>query len=133
MFYLLLAAFVCFLSLDMQAQVNRENYYEAFISAEVNPSLISRLESAGVQVTAQYDGFVVACIDSDVSLSTLLAIDGVKHVALAKPLVTCSDSARYYSRADELHQGQGFEMPAPVFVPKALASTILSACSSAFC
>ena len=111
LFYLLLVAFVSFLSFDVQAQINSENYYEAFISAEVNPSLISRLESAGVQVTGQYDGFVVVCINGDVSLSTLLAIDGVKHVSLATPLVTCSDSARYYSRVDELHQGEGFVMP----------------------
>lgn len=108
---MLLVAVVSCLSHDVQAQGNRDNYYEAFISADVNSSLINRLQSAGVQVNAQYDGFLVTRIDNNVSISSLLAIDGVKHVTLATPLVTCSDSARYYSRVDALHQGQDFEMP----------------------
>ena len=110
LFLLLVAVVSCF-SHDVQAQGNGDNYYEAFISADVNPSLVNRLQSAGVQVNAQYDGFLVTRIDNNVSMSSLLAIDGVKHVTLATPLVTCSDSARYYSRVDALHQGQDFEMP----------------------
>lgn len=106
----LVVVFTC-LPLCVYAQGNGDNYYEAFISVEDNPSLVNSLESAGVQINAQYDGFVVAQIDKNVSIATLVAIDGVKHVTLATPLVTCSDSARYYSRADAVHQGQGFDMP----------------------
>ena len=106
-----LMAFVCVIPFDLNAQGDSENYYEAFVSVEENPSLVSRLTSAGVHVSAQYDGFLVTRIDKSVNPSALLAIDGVKHVTLAAPLFTCSDSARYFSHVDELHQGQGFEMP----------------------
>ena len=106
----LVVVFTC-LPLCVYAQGNGDNYYEAFISVLDNPSLVNSLESAGVQINAQYDGFLVAQIDKNVSIATLVAIDGVKHVTLATPLVTCSDSARYYSRADAVHQGQGFDMP----------------------
>lgn len=111
LFYaLMMAVASCFPSGSF-AQSNGDNYYEAFISIENNSTLINRLESSGVQVNAQYEGFLVARINQTVSVSTLAAIDGVKHVTLARNLVTCSDSARYYSRVDAVQQGQGFEMP----------------------
>lgn len=111
LFFAFLMAVVSCFPFDIFAQANADNYYEAFISVENNPSLPNQLETAGVQINARYDGFLTARIDKNVSITSLMAIEGVKHVTLATPLVTCSDSARYYSRADVVHQGQGFEMP----------------------
>lgn len=93
------------------AQDNDNEYYEAFLSAADNSSLASRLQQAGVQVTGNYDSFLVVRVNNNLSPAALAAIDGVNHVTLAQPLVTCSDSCRYYSRADLVHQGEGFEMP----------------------
>lgn len=93
------------------AYASDKDYYEAFLSVTGNSSLISRLQQAGVQVSGQYDGFLVVRVNNSLSPAALVAIDGVNHVTPAQPLVTCSDSCRYYSRADLVHQGEGFEMP----------------------
>ena len=108
-FFMILMAVLCLLPHEICAQGNGDGYYEAFVSADVNTALVNRLKSAGVQVTAKYDGFLAARINSNVTPQAVMAIDGVKHVSLATPLVTCSDSARYYSRVDAVHHGQGFE------------------------
>ena len=110
-FFMILMAILCLLPHEICAQGNGDGYYEAFVTAEVNSALVNRLKSAGVQVTAKYDGFVAARISNQVTPQAVMAIDGVKHVTLATPLVTCSDSARYYSRVDAVHQGQGYELP----------------------
>ncbi len=107
----LLIALINCISLRMNAQGFGDYYYEAFITVENNPSLIPQLEAAGVQISAEYDGFLVTRINSSVTVDALMSINGVKHVTLATPLVTCSDSARYYSRADVVHSGQGFKRP----------------------
>ena len=106
---MILMAILCLLPHEICAQGNGDGYYEAFVSADVNTALVNRLKSAGVQVTSQYDGFVAARISNQVTPQAVMAIDGVKHVSLATPLVTCSDSARYYSRVDAVLKGQGFE------------------------
>ena len=93
------------------AQAVGNDYYEAFISIDDQPSLVTQLEAAGAHVSARYDGFVVARVNQGVSQDRLTAISGVRHVTPARPLVTCSDSARYFSRVDALHQGDGLEMP----------------------
>ena len=109
LFFAMLVLIISFSAPAVHSQVLGDNYYDAFISVDNGPSLVNQLESAGVQVTGEYDGFLVARIPSGVTPASLTAIGGVKHVTLATPLVTCSDSARYYSRADAAHQAEGFK------------------------
>lgn len=93
-----------------QSQID---YYEAFIELDdaLTEYLSYRLGQAGVTITAKYDSFITARIKADVSPLDISDIDGVKHVTKAVTILTCTDSARYYSRVDAIHAGDGFEMP----------------------
>ena len=97
-------------SADVAAQNVGNSFYEAFI--QVNDNFKDYLfEAAGAQLTAKYEGFYTARIRSDVQPSTLKNIDGVEHVSPAITLLTCTDSARYYSRVANVHEGIGLGMP----------------------
>lgn len=92
------------------AQNTGNDYYDAFIT--VNDDFKDYLlEAAGVQITAKYDGFYTVKIQKGVQPASLTSIQGVEHVSPAIPLQTCSDSARYYSRVLNVHEGIGFDMP----------------------
>lgn len=92
------------------AQVTGNDYYEAFVT--VNDDFKEYfLEQAGVEITAKYDGFYTVRIAAGVQPVSLTSIQGVVHVSPAIPLQTCCDSARYYSRVFNLHEGIGFDMP----------------------
>ena len=108
----LLALSVLFIGfrLDAASITADGNYYEAFI--KVNNSIDENaLIDAGVTITARYQGFVTARIRGDVDHATIMGIPGVEHVANALPLFTCSDSARFFSRVDQVHVGGNFERP----------------------
>ena len=85
--------------------------YEAFIKLGNNYLVESRLKTAGVTITAKYDGFVTGWVKAGVLPSTLMEIDGVEHVSPALQLVTYCDSARYFSRVDAVHEGNRLDMP----------------------
>lgn len=83
-------------------------YYDAFI--EVNSELKDYLlEAAGVVIVAKFDGFYSVQVRNDVTIQTLKAIPGVEYVAPALTLLTCSDSVRYFSRVDNVHEGVNFD------------------------
>ena len=85
-------------------------YRDVFI--KVNDNLDeTALHAAGVTITARYQGFVTALVDADRDLYSLTLIQGVEHVADAIPLVTCTDSARFFSNADPVHQGRVTGLP----------------------
>ena len=110
LFVFLAALLVSGGSANVQAQNVGESFYEAFI--KVNENFKDYLfEAAGAQLTAKYDGFYTARIRSDVQPSTLRAIEGVEHVSPAITLLTCTDSARYYSRVENVQLGRGLDMP----------------------
>ena len=97
-------------SADVKAQSLNNSFYEAFI--QVNDNFKDYLfEAAGAQLTAKYEGFYTARIRSDVQPSTLKTIEGVVHVSPSVTLLTCCDSARYYSRVQNVHDGIGLGMP----------------------
>ena len=94
-----------------QGEVSNE-YYDAFIEVEqLDEYMQYQLNAAGVTITSRFDGFIAARIPTDIETSTLLAINGVKHVTRSTYLETCSDSARFYSRVDPVHLGEGLGMP----------------------
>lgn len=110
LFVLLAVMLVSGKSANMQAQSLNNNFYEAFI--QINDNFKDYLfEAAGAQLTARYEGFYTARIRSDVQPSTLKAIEGVEHVSPAITLLTCCDSARYYSRVENVQNGVGLTMP----------------------
>lgn len=110
LFVFLAALLVSGGSANVQAQNVGESFYEAFI--KVNDNFKDYLfEAAGAQLTAKYEGFYTARIRSDVQPSTLKTIEGVEHVSPAITLLTCTDSARYYSRVENVQLGRGLDMP----------------------
>lgn len=110
LFVLLAVMLVSGKSANVQAQSLNNNFYEAFI--QVNDNFKDYLfEAVGAQLTARYEGFYTARIQSDVLPSTLKAIEGVEHVSPAITLFTCCDSARYYSRVENVQNGVGLTMP----------------------
>ena len=98
---------------DAAAQNVGDDYYEAFI--EYNGSLTDyiqyQLRLNDVLITGKYDGFITARVNPNVTASQIVAIENVEKVTRALPLETCSDSARYYSRVDGVHLGEGLNLP----------------------
>ena len=98
---------------DAAAQNVGDDYYEAFI--EYNGSLTDyiqyQLRLNDVQITGKYEGFVTARVNANVTAAQIVAIENVEKVTRALPLETCSDSARYYSRVDGVHLGEGLNLP----------------------
>lgn len=114
LFVLWLLAIFSLSSTSFVAIAQSDNdYYEAFIELDngLTDLLYYQLGQAGVVITAKYDGFITARVNADVSPLTISDIDGVNHVTKAVTLLTCSDSARYFSRVDPLQLGEGFDMP----------------------
>jgi len=108
-FTLLLMALACHLPLGAQT-TDGDGYYDAFISVTDEVSL-NQLREAGLVITARYDGIITAQIPDSYQPYDLKSFAGVKHVSRAIELVTYSDSARYYSRVEKVHMGEGFDMP----------------------
>lgn len=98
---------------DAAAQNVGDDYYEAFIEYEgsLTDYLQYQLKNNDVLITGKYEGFITARVNSSVTASQILSIENVVKVARAVPLETCSDSARYYSRADAVLCGDGLDMP----------------------
>ena len=95
--------------IQLSAQDADVNYREAFII--VNQDFVeSSLEQLGVIINSKFDGFVTAQIPEGV-WSDVIAVPGVEHVSTALTVLTCADSARYYSRVDRVHEGLGLDMP----------------------
>ena len=92
---------------------NNSDYYEAFVELDGNLTEYQSylLRQAGAEITARYQGFITIRASQDINPLSFLNIDGVEHVTQAVTLLTCSDSARYYSRVEPVHLGTGFEMP----------------------
>lgn len=112
---LLLSVFVLMCSLcchqELAAQTANNENPEAFITVDDDVVSLTQLRQAGLIITARYDGFLIAQFTPGVQVSDISALPGVKHISWSMPLETCCDSARYYSRVDAVHQGEGLEMP----------------------
>lgn len=95
---------------SLSAQSTQYGYYDAFI--KVNSDVMDyKLEAAGVDVVVKYNGFYAVRIRNTVTPQSVTSVDGVTHVSRAINLVTCSDSARYYSRVDGVVDGSFFDVP----------------------
>lgn len=86
------------------------DYYDVFIAVNENVNL-TQLREAGMVITARYDDFITARVQTDMRPSDIKQFDGVLYATPAIKLVTYSDSARYYSRVLPVHEGDGFDMP----------------------
>ncbi|MBR4828426.1 MAG: S8 family serine peptidase [Muribaculaceae bacterium] len=92
------------------AQSLDNSFYEAFI--KVNDALVDhQLENAGVLITAKYNGFYTARVNAGIDPMSLKTVSGVEHVSPAVTLLTCCDSARYYSRVAKVHEGTNLDKP----------------------
>ena len=101
--------FMCHLS--ALAQTSSNALPEAFITVDDDVVSLTQLREAGLVITARYDGFLVAQFGEGVQVSTIRTLPGVEHISWAMPVETCSDSARYYSRVDDVQLGNNLEMP----------------------
>ena len=95
--------------IQLSAQDAAVYYCEAFIKVGQDFDE-SSLEQLGVIINSKFDGFITAQIPEGV-WNDVCAVAGVEHVSLALTVLTCADSARYYSRVEPVHAGTGFEMP----------------------
>ena len=92
------------------AQSSDSGYYDVFIAVNDNVNL-TQMRDAGLIITARYDGIITAQVSNDMRLSTIRSFDGVEYATPALTMVTYSDSARYYSRVEDVVEGRGFDMP----------------------
>lgn len=107
---ILMAVTITFTGINANAQSGDEAYYDAFMSVtdEVN---LTQLREAGLVITARYDGIITAQVPQQYRPYELKSFAGVNHVSAAIPLLTYCDSARYYSRVDKVHRGEGLNLP----------------------
>lgn len=96
--------------IQVSAQGADDGTYEAFIAVNENVNL-TQLRDAGLVITARYDGILTAKVSKEMRPSELRSFDGVEYATPAITMVTYSDSARYYSRVDDVVAGRGFDMP----------------------
>jgi subtilisin family serine protease len=104
-----MAVIMAVCGIQSSAQDAGVDYREAFITVGQDFDAAA-LEQLGVIINSEFDGFITAQIPDGV-WSEILAVAGVEHISLAFPVLTCADSARYYSRVDPVHEGVGFDMP----------------------
>ena len=83
----------------------RGNRVQAFISVDGLQD-IEALQRMDVSVEAVFDGFVTVSMPAQ-AFDAVCALDGVKKISLARTLHLCNDSARYFSRVDQVHAGEG--------------------------
>ena len=105
---------VLFLGISPKALAQSSgDYYEAFVELDGNLTELQSylLKQAGADITARYQGFITIRANKDINPLSFFSIDGVEHVTKAVTLLTCSDSARYYSRVEPVHLGTGLDMP----------------------
>lgn len=107
-FFAVLFLAMSVMTLTLQAQSTASGYYDAFISVNDNVSL-NQLRNAGLKITARYDGIITAEVPNNIQPYDLKVYDGVLHVSRAVPILTYSDSARYYSRVERAHLGLGLD------------------------
>ena len=94
----------------VNAQSSDDSFYDVFIAVDDNVNL-TQLREAGLVITGRYDGIITAQVNSDMRLSTIRSFDGVQYATPAIKMVTYSDSARYYSRVEDVVAGRDFDMP----------------------
>lgn len=103
-------ACVMLCSTPLAAQSISGDHYDAFLAVDEMVNL-TQLREAGLTITARYDGFLTARVPSTFKPYELRNFSGVNYVSPAIQLLTYSDSARYYSRVEPVHEGLGLDMP----------------------
>ena len=98
------------LGVSFVAQGASSGYYDVFLSVNENVDL-TQLRNAGLVITARYDGIITAEVPEDMQPSSLKSFSGVLNASRAIPILTYSDSVRYYSRVDPVHRGERLDMP----------------------
>ena len=83
-------------------------YYDAFLSVNESVSL-TELRNAGLKITARYNGIITAEVPDSYQPSNLKNFTGVLSASRSIPIFTYSDSARYYSRVEPVHLGEGLD------------------------
>ena len=107
----ILLSIVLLLSGSISLQAQSVDKYDAFMAVNDDEVSLTELRDAGLTITARYNGIITAQVPNTYKPYDLKSFSGVVHVTPAIPLVTYSDSARYYSRVDAVHEGTGFDMP----------------------
>ena len=74
------------------------------------PEGVDQLRRKGVTIEATFNGFVTATIPVS-SIDEVVSLDGVGLVSMARKVHLCNDSARYFSRVDEVLAGAGMAAP----------------------
>lgn len=110
-FGLLLTVSFLMCGFTLHAQTTAGSKYEAFLTVDDDEVDLTQLREAGLTITARYDGIITAEVPSNYKPYDLKSFAGVKFASPAIQLVTYSDSVRYYSRADVVQEGTGFDMP----------------------
>lgn len=87
----------------LHAPLRDSSCYQAFIRIQ-DESVLEQLQLAGIVVNGQFDGYVTAQVPVN-AMNDLVEIAGVRHISLARHLDLCNDSARYFSRVNDLHAG----------------------------
>ena len=83
---------------------------QAFIALDDVQSGLDSLRRCGVTVHGCFDGFVTATIPWR-ALAEATRISAVNHIALARPLSLCNDTARWLSHVDVVQSGIGRVAP----------------------
>ena len=92
-----------------QVSMAQSQTFEAFIAID-DAAVIEALRKTGVKVSATFDGFVTAVIPAS-ALEKVGTLPGVRHVALARNLHLCNDTARARTGVEALHGGIGMATP----------------------
>ena len=105
-----IVAWWSFMGVPFEAQAVEEGYYDAFISVNDDVDL-TQLRNAGLKITARYDGIITAEVPNNYMPSDLRNFSGILSASRSIPILTYSDSARYYSHVDAVHLGERLDMP----------------------
>lgn len=89
--------------------VDGRQMIDAFIAIR-DESAIALLQSHGVAVNCQFDGFVTAQIPVD-NLADVSCLPGVTDVEIGRRMQLCTDSTLSVTRAGEVHDGIGHGLP----------------------
>ena len=83
---------------------------QAFIAMDGDQSSWDSLRQLDVTIHGVFDGFVTATIPLR-ALDEVSRISSINHIALARPLYLCNDSARWCSHVDDVQSGIGRVAP----------------------
>ena len=98
-------ALLSIIAISTVASAADAGYYDAFISVNDDVSL-TQLRQAGLKITARYDGILTAEVPVSFHPSDLKSFNGVLSASRSIPILTYSDSVRYYSRVQAVHTGE---------------------------